>query len=122
MEEQPMDDTTLRHAQLDVRLVEVEGVLQALQRLTQGQGLVETGPTPSLCDWECWHMIETTKPITRWGEFEVRRSYPSLFLISYHTARSNLACIYDEKFVENHDSVPGRGLRILRRLGLSDFT
>lgn len=63
MEEQPMDDTTLRDAQLDVRLVKVEGVLQALQ----GQGLVETGPTPSLYDWECWHVIETTKPITRLG-------------------------------------------------------
>ncbi|KAF8553821.1 hypothetical protein OG21DRAFT_1192591 [Imleria badia] len=62
-EEQPMDDTILRRVQLGVRLAEVEGVLQALQRLTQGQGLVSTGPTPSLCEWEGWHAMELTKPI-----------------------------------------------------------
>ena len=64
MDEQPTDDTTLRHVQLNVRLAEVEGVLQALQRLTQGQGLVSTGRTPSLCEWEeSWHVIEVTKPV-----------------------------------------------------------
>ncbi|KAH0834815.1 platelet-activating factor acetylhydrolase [Lanmaoa asiatica] len=63
LDEQPMDDTTLRHVQLRVRLAEVEGVLQALQRLTQGQGLISTGLTSSLCEWEGWHAIEITKPI-----------------------------------------------------------
>jgi len=61
VEEQPMDDTTLRHVQLSVRLAEVEGVLQALQPLTQGQGLVSIGRTPSLCEWEGWHVMEVTK-------------------------------------------------------------
>ncbi|KAF8122702.1 hypothetical protein EV363DRAFT_1456330 [Boletus edulis] len=46
VEDQPMDDTTLRHVQLGVRLAEVDG----------GQGLVSTGRTSSLC-WEA------TKPI-----------------------------------------------------------
>lgn len=48
-----MDDMTLRRVQLGVRLAEVEGVLQALRRLTRGQGLVSTGRMPSLpCEWE----------------------------------------------------------------------
>lgn len=58
-----MDDTTLRHVQLDVRLAEVDGVLRVLQRLTRRQGLVSTKLTPSLCEWGDWHLIEVTKPI-----------------------------------------------------------
>lgn len=62
VDEQPVDDTTLRRVQLGVRLAEVEGVLQALQRLTEGRGLILTGQTPPLCEWEGWHAIDLTKP------------------------------------------------------------
>ena len=42
----------------------------------------------------------------------------NLFVVSDYTTGSNPACVYDQ----DHESVPGRDLRIFRWLGSSDFT
>lgn len=62
--EQPCNDTTLRHVQLQVRLAETEGVLDALTKISQGQPVPQTQLTgANELDWSLWQNITTVRPI-----------------------------------------------------------
>ncbi|KIJ63183.1 hypothetical protein HYDPIDRAFT_168739 [Hydnomerulius pinastri MD-312] len=63
LEEQPKDDATLRHVQLEVRLAELEGIIEALRRLARGEPLVLTGQTGLSRDWSGWDRMDVTNPI-----------------------------------------------------------
>jgi len=57
--EQPKDDTLLRHDQLSIRLVEMDATLQAIRQLTKGELSVEGKAQNHLkasrtYDWSSW--------------------------------------------------------------------
>ncbi|CAL1710013.1 unnamed protein product [Somion occarium] len=64
-QEQPQDDTTLRHVQLQVRLAEVEAVLNALKGITSGQPVSQTQLTEAQTtfDWARWTDVNVRYPI-----------------------------------------------------------
>ncbi|KAJ3492207.1 hypothetical protein NLI96_g149 [Meripilus lineatus] len=64
--EQPQNDTTLRHVQLQVRLAEVERVLQTLQKIASGEKITQTKTTEAQTqfDWVRWaRSVDVEKPI-----------------------------------------------------------
>ena len=65
MPEQPRNDTTLRHVQLDVRLAEVEGVLKTIKMITKGEPLAQTTLTQAQTtfDWTRWKCVNTHHPV-----------------------------------------------------------
>lgn len=79
LEQQPKDDTILRHAQIELRKAELEAVVQAIQRLASG----ETVPRYSMCsqafDWTRFQKVDATRPIiighSLGGSAAVSRSY-----------------------------------------------
>lgn len=64
-EVQPKDDTTLRHVQLDLRLAEVEAVLNALKGITSGHPVSQTQLTEAQTtfDWARWTGVNIKYPI-----------------------------------------------------------
>ena len=64
--EQQQNDTTLRHVQLQVRLAEVERVLQTLQKIASGEKITQTKTTEAQTqfDWMRWaRSVDVEKPI-----------------------------------------------------------
>jgi len=63
-DEQPSDDTRLRHVQLEVRLAETQGVLDALTKISHGEPVPQTQLTSANeLDWSQWTNITTVRPI-----------------------------------------------------------
>jgi platelet-activating factor acetylhydrolase len=63
LEEQPTDDTTLRHAQIQLRQAELEAVVDALQKLSQGEAVTRYSLSAEQFDWNRLKNVETSKPI-----------------------------------------------------------
>ncbi|TCD63663.1 hypothetical protein EIP91_005143 [Steccherinum ochraceum] len=63
--EQPRNDTTLRHVQLDVRLAEVAAVLDVMKQITRGEPIVQTTLTQAQTtfDWARWQCVNTYRPV-----------------------------------------------------------
>jgi hypothetical protein len=64
LETQPTDDTTLRHEQIKLRLAEIEEVIGAMTRLSQGDDVRRTSIDSPDFDWNRWaDCIDTAKPV-----------------------------------------------------------
>ncbi|THH19534.1 hypothetical protein EUX98_g8754 [Antrodiella citrinella] len=63
--EQPKNDTTLRHVQLDVRLAEVQGVLDVMKKITNGDVVAQTRLTQAQTsfEWARWKCVNTHRPV-----------------------------------------------------------
>ncbi|KAH8102144.1 platelet-activating factor acetylhydrolase, isoform II-domain-containing protein [Cristinia sonorae] len=63
--EQPKNDTTLRHVQLEVRLAEVEGVMSVMKQIANGQPVAQTTLTQAQTtfDWARWKCVNPHKPV-----------------------------------------------------------
>lgn len=53
-DDQPRDDTTLRHDQLDMRVAEVEEVVRTMTKISKGEEIVETSLRSPQFDWKRW--------------------------------------------------------------------
>lgn len=62
METQPLDDTTLRHEQIKMRVSEIDEVIKAMTRLSQSGTISTTSIDPEF-DWNRWRCIDTRKPV-----------------------------------------------------------
>ena len=63
LEQQPTDDTTLRHEQIKLRVAEIETVVEMMRKLSQGEPLADcTLDAPSF-DWERWKYVDATQPV-----------------------------------------------------------
>jgi platelet-activating factor acetylhydrolase len=63
MEEQPKDDTILRHSQIEFRCAEIEGVVDIMRRISQGEDVDRLIAAPKF-DWSHgWTSIDVDRPI-----------------------------------------------------------
>ncbi len=61
LQEQPKDDTILRHEQIKCRLAEIEEVVKAMQKISEGEAVAQTTLTPVKFDFgPC---VDASKPI-----------------------------------------------------------
>lgn len=63
LDEQPKNDTTLRHVQLEVRKAELEQVIKAVHRISQGEQVQQTRLSRGGWDWTPWTSIDPASPI-----------------------------------------------------------
>ncbi|KAG1741441.1 platelet-activating factor acetylhydrolase [Suillus paluster] len=63
LEEQPKNDTTLRHVQLEVRKAELEHVIRAVYRISQSEQVPQTRFSRGAWDWTPWTCIDPSNPI-----------------------------------------------------------
>ncbi|KAH7909875.1 platelet-activating factor acetylhydrolase [Hygrophoropsis aurantiaca] len=63
MADQPLDDTTLRHVQLEVRLAEIDQVSKALQSIANGQPARLMGLKCAPFDWARWTSVNPYQPV-----------------------------------------------------------
>ncbi|KAG1729727.1 platelet-activating factor acetylhydrolase [Suillus lakei] len=63
LDEQPKNDTTLRHVQLEVRKAELEQVIKAVHRISQGEQVQQTRLSREGWDWTPWTSIDPASPI-----------------------------------------------------------
>nr|XP_031858975.1 uncharacterized protein CI109_005643 [Kwoniella shandongensis]KAA5526047.1 hypothetical protein CI109_005643 [Kwoniella shandongensis] len=57
LEEQPKDDTTLRHDQLKIRLAELDSTLQVIRKIVQGRHVQPALMASRTLDWEPWKNV-----------------------------------------------------------------
>lgn len=58
-----MDDTKLRHEQIKLRVAELEAVVDAMRKLSQGEKLIRYSLNAPDFDWERWKSVDATRPI-----------------------------------------------------------
>jgi len=63
LEEQPKCDNTLRHVQLEVRRAELEHVIVVLNRISQGEKVLQTCFSKGAWSWTNWTSIDPSSPI-----------------------------------------------------------
>ncbi|KAI0686666.1 platelet-activating factor acetylhydrolase [Cytidiella melzeri] len=63
LEEQPADDTTLRHAQIQLRKAELETLIDAIQKLSQGESVTRYSSSADGFDWSRMKNVDASKPI-----------------------------------------------------------
>lgn len=62
MDTQPLDDTTLRHEQIKMRVAEIDEVIKAMTHLSQS-GTISTNAINPDFDWGRWRCLDTRKPV-----------------------------------------------------------
>lgn len=66
-DEQPKDDTTLRHDQLELRCAEIEEIIDIMRRINHGDPVIQESIKSPNFDWErwgpAWNAINTNKPV-----------------------------------------------------------
>lgn len=63
LEEQPTDDTKLRHEQIKLRIAEIEAVVDIMNKLNNGETVIRSSMNAPDFDWERWKLVDTTHPI-----------------------------------------------------------
>ncbi len=63
LEEQPTDDTKLRHEQIKLRVAEVEAVVDIMQKLSRGEKPLRSSINSPDFDWDRWRMVDCSRPI-----------------------------------------------------------
>jgi len=63
LETQPADDTTLRHEQIKMRVAEIDEVIKAMKRLSNGENITRTSINLPDFDWSRWQAVDVHKPI-----------------------------------------------------------
>ena len=92
LEQQPKDDTILRHAQIELRKAELEAVVQAIQRLASGEKVPRYSMCSQAFDWTRFQKVDATKPIiighSLGGSAAVSRSHTVSDEIETHNSPS----------------------------------
>ena len=57
-----MDDTTLRHEQIECRIAELESVVDIMNKISRGEKLTDGLNIPDL-DWDKFKTIDSTRPV-----------------------------------------------------------
>ncbi|KAH7921574.1 hypothetical protein BV22DRAFT_1107127 [Leucogyrophana mollusca] len=119
LQEQPKDDTTLRHVQLEVRLAEVEQVQKAFQSIASGQPVRQTGSHRTSFDWARWTSVDPNKPIAAGHSFG-----GSLVMAAANDSRFDFSrIIVFDPAVQRKFSCSGREYQIHENtLGLEPWT
>ncbi|PSR73510.1 hypothetical protein PHLCEN_2v10651 [Hermanssonia centrifuga] len=63
LEEQPPDDTILRHEQIKLRVAEVEATVDLMRRLSRGEPVTRDSIDSPDFDWERWKYMDASRPV-----------------------------------------------------------
>ena len=86
LDEQPTDDTILRHEQIKLRVAEIEAVIDTMNKLSQGGPLADCQIDAPNFEWERWKFVDTTRPVMAGHSLggSAAVSGPALFMLEYH--------------------------------------
>ena len=63
LDEQPTDDTKLRHEQIKLRVAEVECVVDIIHKLSAGDPAVRSCLEGPSLDWDRWRCVDARSPV-----------------------------------------------------------